>query len=80
MIYEHFQATGASDAAQGLLDLVNICLHDDDVQDFDTRLDQIILATSELPQENVLEGLYINEVAGVRSTSDCVGFVQSRIE
>ena len=48
MIYDHFQVTGASDAAQGLLDLVNICLHDDDDQDFDIRWDQVLLATSEL--------------------------------
>ena len=46
MIYDHFQATGASDAAQDLSDLFNVCLHDDDVQDFDTRWDQILLATS----------------------------------
>ena len=26
MIYDHFQATGAYDAAQGLSDLLNICL------------------------------------------------------
>ena len=41
MIYEHFQATEAYDAAQGLADLFNICFHDDDVQDFDTWCDQI---------------------------------------
>ena len=47
MIYEHFPATGAYDAAQGFLDLFNICLKNDDVQDFDTRWDQILLGTSE---------------------------------
>ena len=57
MIYDHFRATGAYDIAQGLSDLFNICLHDDDVQDFDTRWDQVLLPTSEIPQENVIEGL-----------------------
>ena len=39
--YGHFQATGAYDTAQGLSDLFNICLQNYDVQNFDTRLDQI---------------------------------------
>ena len=54
LIYNHFQATGAYDGAQGLSDLFNICLHDDDVHDFDTRWDQVLLATSEIPQENAV--------------------------
>ena len=41
MIYGHFQSTAACDAAQGLSDLFNTCLQNDDVQDFDTRCDQI---------------------------------------
>ena len=43
---------------QGLSDLFNISLQNDDVEDFDTRWDQILSGTSELPHENVLEGLY----------------------
>ena len=58
MICDHFQATRAYDAAQGLSDLSNICFQNDDVQDFDTRWDQILLGTRELLHENVLEGLY----------------------
>ena len=64
MNHHHFQATGACDAAQGLSDLFNICLHDDDLQDFDTRLDQVLLKTSEIPEENVLEGLYKMKLQG----------------
>ena len=37
---------------------------DDDVQDFDTRWDHNLLATSDLPQENVLEGLYKMKLQG----------------
>ena len=36
MIYDYFRATGAYEAVQGLSDLFNVRLHDDDVQDFDT--------------------------------------------
>ena len=64
MIYDHFQATRAYDAAQCSSDLFNICLQNDDVQEFDTRWDQILLGTSEIPQENIVEGLYKMEVAG----------------
>ena len=60
MISGHSQSTGAYDTAHGLSDLFNICIQDDDVQDFDTRWDQMLLGTSEMPPENVLEGLYKN--------------------
>ena len=46
MIYDHFLATGAYEAVQGLSDLFSIRLQNDDVQDFDVRWDQ------------ALEGLY----------------------
>ena len=67
MIYEHFRATGAYDAAQGLSDLFYVRLQNDDVQDFDTRWDQALLTASEVPTEIVLEGLY-------KSTDD-IGYV-----
>ena len=63
MIYGLFQSTGAYDAAQGLSDLFNICLQDV-VQDFDSRWDQILLGTSEMPPENVPEGLHRNKLQG----------------
>ena len=80
MIYDHVQATGAYDAAQDLSDLFNIFMHDDDFQDFVTRWDQSLSGTSELPDETVLEGLYRMKIAGFRTTTNCVGYVQSRIE
>ena len=43
MIYVDFLSTEAHDTAQGLSDLFNICSQNDDVQDFDTRCDQIFL-------------------------------------
>ena len=58
MTYWHFRATGAYEAVQGLSDLFNIRLQNDDVQDFDVRWDQSLLSASETPTEMVLEGLY----------------------
>ena len=41
-----------------------MCSHDDDVQDFDTRGDQALLITSEIPQENVRGGSYKMKLRG----------------
>ena len=58
MTHENFRATRAYEAAQGLSDLFNIRLQNDDVQDFDVRWDQALLSASETPTEMILEGLY----------------------
>ena len=57
MIYDHFRATGAHDAAQGPSDFFHMGLHEDDIQDF-SRWDRALWTTSEIPQKNVFEGLY----------------------
>ena len=62
MIYEHFRATGAYDASQGLSDLFNVRLQDDDVQNFNTRWAQALLSASEVPSEMVPEGLYMSKL------------------
>ena len=41
MIYEDFRVTGAHEPVQGLSDLFNLRLQDDDVQDFD-NMDQAL--------------------------------------
>ena len=58
MIYEHFRATGAYEAVQGLSGLFNIRLLIDDFQDFDVRWNRALLSASEADTEEVLEGLY----------------------
>ena len=58
LIYDHFRATRAYDAAPGLSDLLNNCSQGDDIQDFDTRWDQALLTASEIARVNVFEGLY----------------------
>ena len=58
MIFEHFRGTGAYEAVEGLSDLFNICLQNDDVQDFDVRWDQTPLSASEIHPDVILEGLY----------------------
>ena len=58
MIYEYFRATGVCEAVQGPSDLFRKRSQDDDVQDFDTRWDQALLAASEIPAGSVLESFY----------------------
>ena len=52
MIYEYFRVT-----VLDYTDLFSISLHGDDIQDFDTRLDQAPLSTKELPKDSILESL-----------------------
>ena len=58
MIYDHFRATSAHDAALDLSDLFNVSLQGDDIQDFYTNWDQALFSASEVPAENVLDNLY----------------------
>ena len=56
MIYEHFRSTGAYEAAQGLSDLFNTRVQNDDVQDFHVRWDQAPLSANVRLADTVLEG------------------------
>ena len=58
MIHEHFRATWFYEAVQGLSDLFNIRLQNDDVQDFDVWWDHALLSATEIPTDVILEGLY----------------------
>ena len=58
MIYEHFRATGAHEAVQGLSHLFRKSLQNDDVQDFDVRWDRALLSACDMPTEMVMEGFF----------------------
>ena len=58
MIYDYFRVTGAHCTFLDYADLFSITLHNDDVQDFDTRWDQILLSMTKIPSDDVLESLY----------------------
>ena len=42
MIYEYFRVIGAHDAVLEYADLFSVILRNDDVQEFDTRWDEIL--------------------------------------
>ena len=58
MIYDYFRVTGAHDTVLDYADLLSFTLRNDDVQDFDTRWDEILLSMTKIPSDDVLESLY----------------------
>ena len=44
MIYDYFRVTGAHDTVLGYADLFSVTLRDDNVQEFDTRWDEVLLS------------------------------------
>ena len=58
MIYDYFRVTGAHDTVLDYADLFSITLRNDDVQEFDTRWDEVLLSMPKIPSDDVLENLY----------------------
>ena len=51
-------STGANDSVENYADLSTIALRNDDVQEFDTKWDGILLSMPQIPSDDILEGLY----------------------
>ena len=58
MIYDYFRATGAHDTALDYADFFSVTLHDDNIQEFDTRWDEVLLSIMKVPSDDVLQSLY----------------------
>ena len=58
MISAYFRVTGAHDTVLDNANVFSVTLRNDDVQDFDTRWDEILLSMTEMPPDDVLESLY----------------------
>ena len=58
MIYDYFRVTGAHDTVLDYADLFTITLRNDDVQEFDTRWDEILVCMTKIPLDDVPESLY----------------------
>ena len=57
MIYDYFRVTGAYDTVLHHADLFSVTLRDDNVQEFDTRWDEVLLTMSTIPSDDILESL-----------------------
>ena len=58
LIYEQFRVTGTDDSVENYTDLFTISLRNDDIQEFDSKCDEILLSITEIPPDDILEGLY----------------------
>ena len=58
MIHDYFRVTGAHDTVLDHAVLFSVTLRDDNVQEFDTRWDEVLLSMSKMPSDDVLESLY----------------------
>ena len=58
LIYEYFRVTGTHDSVENYTDLFTIVLRNDDIQEFDSKWDGILLSMTKIPPDDTLEGLY----------------------
>ena len=58
MIYDYFRVLGAQDTVSDYTDFFSVTLRDDNIQEFDTRWDEVVLCASKIPSDDILESLY----------------------
>ena len=57
MIYDSFRLIGAHDTVLEYADLCSATLHDVNIQEFDTKWDEVLLSISRIPSVDILESL-----------------------
>ena len=62
MIYEYFRITGVNDSVENCADLLTISLRNNDIQEFDSKWDGILLPMTKIPPDDILEWLYDLEI------------------
>ena len=58
LIKDYFRVTGSHDSVENYTDLFTIALRNDDIQEFDSKWDGILLSMTKIPSDDILEGLY----------------------
>ena len=58
MIYDYFRVTGAHDTVLDYVDLFSVTLRVDNIQEFDTRWDEVLLSMTKIPSDEISESLY----------------------
>ena len=58
LIYEYFRVTGTNDSVENYADLFTVVLRSDDIQEFDSKWDEILQSMTKIPSDEILEGLY----------------------
>ena len=58
LIYDYFWVLGIHDSVENYADLFTISLRNDDIQEFDSKWDGILLSMTKIPPDDILEVLY----------------------
>ena len=58
LIPEYFRVTGGHGSVENYADVFTISLRNDDIQEFDSKSDGILLSMTKIPPDDILEGLY----------------------
>ena len=58
MIYEYFGVTGIHDSVENYANLFTVVLRNDDIQEFDSDWDGILLSMTIIPSDDILESLH----------------------
>ena len=58
MIYDCCRVIGAHDAVLDYADLFSVTLHVDNIQELNTRWDEVLLSMTKIPSDEILERLY----------------------
>ena len=73
MINDYFRVIGAHDTVLDFADSFSVTLHDDNVQEFDTRWDEFL---SKIPSDDILESLYKLRTRESAQLKKCIGIVR----
>ena len=58
LIYAYFRVTGTNDSVENYADLFTVVLWNDDFQECDIKWDEILLSMTQIPSDDILQGLY----------------------
>ena len=61
MIYDYFRVSGAHDTAVDYADFFSVDFHDDDIREFDTRWNEVLLWMSKISSDDISESLAQNK-------------------
>ena len=76
LIYEYFRFTGANDSVENYADLFTVVRRNDDIQEFDSKWDEILLSMTQVPSDDILESLYKLRIRESKKLKTVLEFVQ----
>ena len=76
MIYEQFRVTDAHDTVLEYADLFSVTHRDDNIQEFDTRWDEVRLSMSKIPSDDTWASLYKLRIRESDQLKNRIGIVR----